>query len=118
MRQKKKEIGSVKKKSVKRAKLVKSQKKLSKNVLFGIVIIFISLFVIVAFSSHQQILRGNAAQTAVSPVVPTFVPLGDCTSNQNCPTGSGSGGEQTIVGQPASSTTPPTAISPTSNPAV
>jgi hypothetical protein len=102
-----------KKKLVKKPKSVKIQNKLqnkfSKNLLIGIGILFITLFIIVAASNQRQSLLGNA-QTDISP---TFGSIGDCNANGDCPTGSiaPSGTGVTLSAAP-STVNPTTTIAP------
>jgi hypothetical protein len=42
---------------------------------YGIVLLFVSLFIVVIFSSQQQNFKGEAAQTAITP---TFGTIGTC----------------------------------------
>ena len=113
MKQKKKvalPVKQPKKKPIKRVRQGKGQKGISKKLLIGIAILFIMLFVIVFFSSQQQVLQGNAA-TAITP---SFAPLGPCSSNNNCPTTSPSAGGQQLSIAPGTSGAPATGVSPSS----
>jgi hypothetical protein len=67
-------------------KSVNGKKKVPKNLLIILIILFISLFIFVFYSSKQQSLTGNAAQTATTLITPTFGVVGDCTTNNDCPT--------------------------------
>src|SRR5579872_1276594 len=110
MKQKKKIISlkQSKKKIVKKIGILKNQSKISAKLLTGTVILFIMLFILVFYSSHEQTLRGNAAQ--ISPVVPTFGSLDDCNANQDCPTGTSKNGGQKVNIQPQNSTNPTIAV--------
>jgi hypothetical protein len=78
-------IKQSKKKIVKKTGVVKNQKIFSTKVLIGTAILFITLFILIIFSSNEQTLRGNASQ--ISPVAPTYGSLSDCSANHDCPTG-------------------------------
>ena len=118
MKQKKKVVSPLKKKTIKKIKPVKSRQKFSKKLIIGIGILFISLFIIVIFSGQRQNFNGDAAQIAITP---TFGIFGPCQTNNTCPTGSPTGGGQQISIAPGTSGTPQTSINPSnaaSNPCI
>ncbi len=57
------------------------KQRFSNWIIFGAVILFICLFIIVANANQRQDLTGNAA----SAITPTFGQLGDCQTNGTCP---------------------------------
>jgi hypothetical protein len=77
-----------KKKVMPKTKTTKSskiKKALSKRIIIGIIILFVTLFIIVIFTNQPPNLTGNA-QSMPSVIVPTFGSIDDCHANGTCPT--------------------------------
>ena len=83
--------------NIKKTNFLKTSTRSSKKLFIIIGFLFISLFIIVIFSSQPQRLLGNAAQPVISPIVPTFGTIGDCGFNHDCPSGTEPTGGQQIT---------------------
>src|SRR5260221_8033300 len=66
-------------------KQVKTRQKFNSKFLTSVLMLFISLFVIVFFSSQSQNLKSDAQQPSPSIIIPTFGSIGDCRANNTCP---------------------------------
>jgi hypothetical protein len=79
------------------------QQGVSKWVIIGIAVLFVTLFIIVLFSGQRQTITGNAA----SAITPSFGAIGDCQTLGDCPTGTTTAPPNTaITGTPGITTNP------------